>query len=281
MKKISIIITISIVIIILIMTSVIVYAKDSNSKPTLNDKVSDEIDYLDKYLISLLGKFNGLYVGEYSNKKKSSSIQIESEQENNLKKNPQQSEQRTNNNDEQNKVLDNKGNYEAKWDEIDKQIEEIYETWNTISIDLHSLNIDSSSILAFSDALNQATIQIKDKKKIRGMEETIKMYQLLPKYSQSYRPDSMETNLLKIKSDIVTSYVNVSGDNWQDAQKQLSSAEKQFTSLLNSINSSFQNKIAVNQSYILVNELAKIAKLEDKDIFFIEYQNLIGKMKII
>lgn len=281
MKKISIIITISIVIIILIMTSVIVYAKDSNSKPTLNDKVSDEIDYLDKYLISLLGKFNGLYVGEYSNKKKSSSIQIESEQENNLKKNPQQSEQRTNNNDEQNKVLDNKGNYEAKWDEIDKQIEEIYETWNTISIDLHSLNIDSSSILAFSDALNQATIQIKDKKKIRGMEETIKMYQLLPKYSQSYRPDSMETNLLKIKSDIVTSYVNVSGDNWQDAQKQLSSAEKQFTSLLNSINSSFQNKIAVNQSYILVNELTKIAKLEDKDIFFIEYQNLIGKMKII
>lgn len=281
MKKISIIITISIVIIILIMTSVIVYAKDSNSKPTLNDKVSDEIDYLDKYLISLLGKFNGLYVGEYSNKKKSSSIQIESEQENNLKKNPQQSEQRTNNNDEQNKVLDNKGNYEAKWDEIDKQIEEIYETWNTISIDLHSLNIDSSSILAFSDALNQATIQIKDKKKIRGMEETIKMYQLLPKYSQSYRPDSMETNLLKIKSDIVTSYVNVSGDNWQDAQKQLSSAEKQFTSLLNSINSSFQNKIAVNQSYILVNELAKIARLEDKDIFFIEYQNLIGKMKII
>lgn len=263
------------------MTSVIVYAKDSNSKPTLNDKVSDEIDYLDKYLISLLGKFNGLYVGEYSNKKKSSSIQIESEQENNLKKNPQQSEQRTNNNDEQNKVLDNKGNYEAKWDEIDKQIEEIYETWNTISIDLHSLNIDSSSILAFSDALNQATIQIKDKKKIRGMEETIKMYQLLPKYSQSYRPDSMETNLLKIKSDIVTSYVNVSGDNWQDAQKQLSSAEKQFTSLLNSINSSFQNKIAVNQSYILVNELAKIARLEDKDIFFIEYQNLIGKMKII
>ena len=43
------------------------------------------------------------------------------------------------------------------------QIEQIYQIWNTVSLDLHSLNIEGSSILAFSDGLNKSTQAIKSK----------------------------------------------------------------------------------------------------------------------
>ena len=79
----------------------------------------------------------------------------------------------------------------------------------------------------------------------------------MPKYSQGYKPDSKETNVLEIKASVVTAYVDVSNGNWEAAKKQLSGAITQFTSLLNSVGQNFQNQTLVNQCYILVNELNK------------------------
>lgn len=44
---------------------------------------------------------------------------------------------------------------------IQTEIEQTYQVWNTISIDLYTLNIDNSIILAFNDNLNKATQAIK------------------------------------------------------------------------------------------------------------------------
>ena len=113
------------------------------------------------------------------------------------------------------------------------------------------------------------------------MEEIAKLYQLLPKYSEDYKSNSKETNILEIKNAVVTAYVYVSNEDWASAKKQLSGAITQFTSLLNSVGQNFQNQTLVNQCYILVNELNKAIGLQDREIFFIQYQNLMGKMDII
>lgn len=169
----------------------------------------------------------------------------------------------------------------VKWDYIQSQIENLYQTWNTVSIDLYSLNIDRNSILSFSDVLNSSTQNIK-KKDIRGsLEDTAKLYQFLPKYIQGCNQDNKETNIYSIKSGVVTAYVYVTNEKWQEAESQLSETEKQFASLLNSVNQEFKNQTSANQCYILVNELIKAVRLKDKDIFFIEYQNLMEKIETI
>lgn len=317
MKKYIIVLFISVTIFLLLLFSLVVFAGNKNQESKLEDKVTQEIDYLDKYLVSLLGDFNGLNIENNLKEEKSSNLQIETEQTS-VKNTTQDNQSNSNNNEissqenvqsegssqgsstqgkqqnngnlnnqsnnnlrTNNSILANQGNYITNWESIQNQIEELYQTWNTISIDLHSLNVDGSSILAFSDFLNNSTQNIKNKDKEKSMDAIIKLYQLLPKYSESYNSNSKETNMLKIQCNVVTAYVNVSNEKWQDAKNQLIEASSQFTNLLNSVEQSFQNQTTVNQCYVLVNELNKAVGLKDKDIFFIEYQNLMEKMEVI
>lgn len=306
MKKNVIIIIVSIIIVILVLSSLVVFASSGRKELTLEEKVTQEIKYVDNYLVSMLGDFNGLNIGRYLKEDNSSEWQFDSLQDNSKSKsknettnsengsseksskNQEESQSKDhlinnkpNSKDTQSGVLANQGKYETQWETIQTQIENLYQTWNTISIDLNSLNVDGKTILAFNDFLNNSTQSIKKKDKSKSMNAVVKLYQLLPKYSKNYKFDSKETKILEIKSSVVTAYVDVSNEDWSAAKKQLSGATTQFTSLLNSVGQNFQNQTLVNQCYILVNELNKAITLQDKEIFFIQYQNLMGKMDIL
>lgn len=307
MKKNVVIILVSIIVVILVLSSLVVFASNGKQELTLEEKVTQEMKYIDNYLVSMLGDFNGLHIGSFLKEDNSSQWQFDSMQDN-AKSNTQSSnnedsssgnsEKSSKNQEEsqskdhlinnkpnskntQNGVLANQGKYETQWETIQTQIENLYQTWNTISLDLNALNVDGKSILAFNDYLNSTTQNIKKKDKKASMEQISRLYQLLPKYSQAYKPNSKETHVLEIKNAIVTAYVYVTNNDWESAKKQLSGAITQFTSLLNSVGQNFQNQTLVNQCYILVNELNKAIGLQDKEIFFIQYQNLMGKMDII
>ena len=309
MKKNVIIILVSIIVVILVLSSLVVFASTGKQELTLEEKVTQEIKYIDNYLVSMLGDFNGLHIGSFLKEDNSSEWQFDSAQDNSKSqsnnetengesssannsekssKNQEESQSKDhlinnkpNSKESQNGVLANQGKYETQWEIIQTQIENLYQTWNTISIDLNSLNVDGKSILAFNDLLNTSTQYIKKKDKAAAMEEIIKLYQLLPEYSEDYKPNSKETNILEIKNAVVAAYVYVTNEDWEAAKKQLSGAIVQFTSLLNSVGQNFQNQTLVNQCYILVNELNKAIGLQDKEIFFIQYQNLMGKMDIV
>lgn len=161
------------------------------------------------------------------------------------------------------------------------QVEQIYQTWNTVSLDLHNLNIEGNSILAFSDGLNKSTQAIKSKDKAKAMEELVKLYELLPKYAQTYEPEAQKTKMLAIETQVVASYVSVTNEKWQDAATTLTEAEKQFANILNTVNENHENQTTMSQCYIIVNELRNAVNLKDKDIFYIQYHNFITKMGML
>ncbi len=146
---------------------------------------------------------------------------------------------------------------------------------------MHSLNIEGSSILAFSDGLNKSTQAIKSKDKAKAMEELVKLYELLPKYVQTYEPEAQKTKMLEIEVQVVASYVSVTNEKWQDAANTLTETEKQFANILNTVNENYENQTTMNQCYIIVNELRNAVNLKDKDIFYIQYHNFITKMGIL
>jgi len=242
------------------------YLKEDNSSEWQFDSLQDNSKSKSK---------NETTNSENGSSEKSSKNQEESQSKDHLINN------KPNSKDTQSGVLANQGKYETQWETIQTQIENLYQTWNTISIDLNSLNVDGKTILAFNDFLNNSTQSIKKKDKSKSMNAVVKLYQLLPKYSKNYKFDSKETKILEIKSSVVTAYVDVSNEDWSAAKKQLSGATTQFTNLLNSVGQNFQNQTLVNQCYILVNELNKAITLQDKEIFFIQYQNLMEKMDIL
>ena len=189
MKKIVFILIISVAVILLVLSSIMVFANSNTQKPTLQDKVNEEIIYLDKNISSLLEKFNSK---------------------------------------------------DIKWEEIQKQAEKLYQTWNTISIDLISLNIDGNLVLKFSDYLNDSMQNIENQDKEKSMEAIANLYQLLPQYSKSYNPNSRESNVLQIKSNVITAYVKSLNNKWGEAKNYLTEANNLVSNLLNSVNQNFR-----------------------------------------
>ncbi len=314
MKKNIIIIVITIILIILIIGSLFVYASTNTKENTsLEEKVSKEIEYLDSYLIAMLGNFNGLTIANevfqlnpqekelekeevtksnFSDQTNNANGQNEQSQANNESaqngKNEQTQADNSQNNKSgdngkmQNSILANNGNYETNWDDIKQQVEQLYSTWNTISLDLHALNIDGNSILSFSNGLNSATKKIKSEDKKGAMEELGKLHQLLPTYMNNYKSDEKQKQILNIQSKVVISYINITNEEWDKAKENLTQAEQNFANMINTQSmGNSQNQNIINQSYILVNELINAVNLKDKDIFYIQYQNLITKMEVL
>lgn len=311
MKKSLIIIIPTIVIIILILSSLFVYANTSNQNktPSLEEKVSQEIKYLNSYLIAILGNFNGLTIENSvfqlnpeeteleKSENKSSTIETKDEKggdssgnvsENEDNKSENQSGENNNNNQSgasdktQSGILNHNGKYETKWSEIKKQVEEIYTTWNAIALDLHALKIDGKSILAFSNTLNTVTQNVKKEDKQKSMEELGNLSQLLAQYMNSYSSDSSQKDILNVEVQTVLAYINATNEKWDEASKNASSAEQALAGIINSVETKNDQKQGIiNQCYILVNELKNAVNIKDKDIFYIQYQNLITKMEIL
>lgn len=292
MKKIIIVIIITLIAIIAILTSLVTYTNGSNEKYNLEDKVTQELMYLNQYFVAMLGDFNSLSIGDnrlqetepkiQTNINTNLSDQVDKKQDSQTNDNLQQNSKVEDKTDTvQNGILKNNGKYDAKWEKIKTEIEQIYQVWNTVSIDLYSLNIDSNSILAFNDGLNKATQAVKKQDKANAINEITGIYGKILDYRKAYDKNTRETDLLTIQYNSVSAYADVTNGKWSDANLKLANAEKLFSNLLNTLTNDYTNQATMSQCYISINELKKAVNLQDKEIFFIEYRNLMSKMEII
>lgn len=275
MKKNTIILIATGLIIFILIFSAIVYATGNKKEETIEEKVSQEIEYLNGYIVSLLGQYNGLSIG-------TSDFHTNHEETSNDDKQSSEEESNTNSlTGGNNSILTSNGKYEPKWQTIKIQLEELYRTWNTINLDLYAINIDANSVLSFTNILNTATQNAQKQDKIKSMEAVNNLYQLLPQYKKGYLANDQSTQLLDLEAKVVNSYVLVTNEKWQDAENALAQAEQQFANLINSIMKQQNNQSTINQAYILVNELKRAVNLKDKEVFYIQYQNFIEKMEVL
>ncbi len=310
MKKNTAIIIPTIIIVVLIISSLFVYASNNNQNQakSLEEKVSQEIKYLNSYLIAILGNFNGLTIENNVfqlspeetelEKTENKPADVTSEEDQGGEAGSSNSGASQNENDKSNQnnknnqsgasdktqdgLLNHNGKYETRWTKIKSQIEELYSVWNTVSLDLHALNVDGNSILSFSNILNTATQNIKKEDKAKSMEDLGKLDQLLSEYMNSYAPNTREKEFLDVEIQTVLAYINATNDKWEEASKNADLAEQSLANVINSVDTqNSQKQATINQCYILVNELRNAVNIKDKDIFYIQYQNLITKMEIL
>ena len=114
------------------------------------------------------------------------------------------------------------------------------------------------------------------------MIEVGKLHGLLPEYMNGYNSDEREKQILTVETEAVSAYINVTNEKWEEAYNDINLAEQNFANIINSVSTqNNQNQAVMNQCYILINELKNAVNLKDKDIFYIQYQNLITKMEIL
>ena len=279
-------------------------SKNSNSED-FNSKVNEEIAYLDTKLIEMLNKTNGISFQNYivtaeqvkensstsesktSSSDKSQGSSEDSSQSSKENTNTSDSSGNSNQSNMKNVRYTMNGNEillqdrTPDWKSIKAEIEKLYSSWSTIVLDLYKLNVNNQDILSFNTDLDNATQSIKSEDKVQTLNNLAKLYSYIPKYADNISNDTKTNNIYKIKSSILNAYAVIEQDNFTEAQKKLADAEQSFLPLLNDIDSSTNNQSKINKIYILLKETQNSINKKDKDIFYINYKNLMHELNNI
>ena len=131
----------------------------------------------------------------------------------------------------------------------------------------------------FGNNLDNLIINLKNNNKEQSLICLANMYSLLPEYINSVQGNSQQYHLIKINAGVLKAYATIYSDKWDVVNEGLTEANNNIESLINSelmLNNPDQNKI--QEIYVLLKELTKTAKNQDKDMFLLKYVKLMEKM---
>ena len=299
---------ISIIFILIISLFLLTGCGEKKQNEVLNEKVEIEIGYLDKKIISIANLLNGISLqnykietreivateGESNNSQSSQSSggnESSSESSNSSGgNNKSENEDEKNNGDEnENKILISEmkttsiflnSNDNLDWDKIKFEIELLYGTWDTIILDLYKLNVQKEDVNSFSENLNNVTISIKNENKNDSLISLARLYALLPEYLNYCSYDNEKTNIMKTKLYLLNACCSVKLDDWEKVILEVNNAIDSFIPVVNNSEYVKGKEHLVNRIYIILNELKNSLTINDKDIFYINYKNVMNDLNV-
>ncbi len=279
---------------------------NNDNNGDINKKIESQINYLDKKIMGIMNKLNNITLDNYEVKSKEIVSETGKESGGNQGKNGEGSKSNestsqgsseedsssgdsktgnSENGQESNniKVLQlqpsnilviNKD--EIDWITIKSEVEIMYSSWNSIILDLYSMNISNEDVLGFSQSLDNAIIAIKSEDKQKSLEGLAVLYSYLPKFIEKISIEESTKNILQTKSNIMKAYALVEQENWTEIQNQLNQADTAYSKVANDVKYIENKQEEVSRIYILIKELKNSVNLKDKDIFYIKYKNLMN-----
>lgn len=279
MKKYIITIIILFAIIVLSISGYFIYSNaktnESNSVDTLKSKGVSEIEYLSLEVISMMNQINNI---SYSNFK---IINEEIPNSNASQENSLDTENTINSSKmESNSILTNK-NTKTDWNLLKSKIENMYSTWSTVMMDLSTLNVNKDNLTKYNDILDEITKSFEKEDKKTSLIYLADLHNLLSLYIKDFIGDSQKISLFNVKSYILYAYSYCEQNNWNKVTECISKAKQEFSNILNNQINNINDIDVINKAYILINELEKNGKNKDKNIFYINYSNLMQEIENI
>lgn len=282
----------------------------------LTEKLSEEISFLDSNITEIMNSMNNITVIKYkvytkeinesesSNSSSQKQNSGESEQSQEASDSGGQSSESDSSSQESGSSQDSsknqskensttvselvpdttleKNSYDPDWQEISFLVERIYSTWPTINLDLQKQGIANELINSFALSLDGVVQSIKNKDKNNTLINLFNMYINIPKYSSSINDDSFKINMYNTKLNLLNAYVLVStDDNWNNASASVTSAKSYFSGILSSDNSQEDRKNTLQKTYLIIEDLERITQINDKDIFFMGYKNVMQELETL
>lgn len=171
-------------------------------------------------------------------------------------------------------VLTSKEN--INWDIVKSEIENLYLSIPTITIDLYNQNVNQDEILAFNKEFDNLTIVAKDEKKVETLTQLSKIYDYLPKFMQD--EDELEKILVETKSNIFKAYSKLDNQNWTEISSDVKNAIDVYSRLLTNPNIDNNKQYSISKAYIMLNELQNAVNIKDTSVFLIKYKNLLEEI---
>lgn len=290
-KKYVIGVVVFIIILLLVFGGYSIYSsnKSQDTVENLQAKADSEIAYLSTTIIFMMNQLNNISYENYKIVEDTVSTEGQNSQSNTAdggnqaSSNSQASNKSnsiTNMNMSYSSILVNPSK-KIDWNSIKKETEKMYQTWNTVLIDLNSLNINQDNLLKYSTVLDNITKSVQKKDKKTTLYHLADLYSLLVTYTKEYSKDNQKIILLDVKSNILYAYALIEDSKWDDMKNNIRKAQNVYNNIMNNILNNNENTTNINKVYVLLNEIYKSTDTKDKDIFYINYKNLMQELDIM
>ena len=283
-------------VIIIVMLSVTVYATVSKDTDKIEkDKKIAEVKFLEDKLLNVFNQLNDIDTRNYNVSVNNITKQLKNQDEAGSNNEQGQSGSESSNStssdssnkSKQEKEFDLKNNGvltsadEINWDNIKSQIEILYTSIPTITLDLYQSNINQDDILNFNKEFDNLTVGIKQENKQMCLDELSKLYNYLPNFSQNVLDDEIEKVLIETKNNILKAYSKLDSKNWREISENIKQASNSFSKLLTNTNIDTSKQYSISKIYIMINELQNAISVQDETIFLIKYKNILEEMNSI
>lgn len=305
-------------IIVIIILSITLYANVSkeNQKEN-NEKEISEIDFLEDKIVNLLNEMNNIETRNYhisvSNVSKQTKNQGSSD--NNTKQDSQANSASTpesvsssgeegghgssnnqsisntsggsassNNNSNQGKKfnLESEGvlvnSEKIDWTNVKTEVETLYSSIPTITLDLYKLDIAKEDILGFNKEFDNLTIVVNQNKKEETLNQLSKLYDYIPKFIENTTKDEVKKVTIETKANIFKAYSKLDSKDWTQISKDVKQAVDVYSKLLSNTNIDSNKQYIISKTYVMINELQNAVEVKDEAVFLIKYKNILEEI---
>ena len=167
---------------------------------------------------------------------------------------------------------------EVDWTTVKSEVEVLYTSIPTITLDLYSLNIAQEDVLTFNQEFDNLTVAVQEENKDESLQKLATLYGYIPKFIATATDDELKIIEAQTKSKIFQAYANVDKEDWTVIQDNVKQGIEIFSKLLTSVNIDSGKEYEVNKCYVMLNELQNAVGLQDKAVFYIKYKNILEEM---
>ena len=269
----------------------------NNSNDNLNEKTLEEVKQLESKFQNLFNQLNNISFENFkissteieeqeSQSESSSSSENSSSNNSSKEKSSEKKDNSTSKQDNKQYKLEEVGiltnQEEINWEQIKKDVEKIYTSLYSTTLDLYQTPVNQQDIVNFNKEYDNLTKAVKEENKDATLIELVKLYDYIPKFIENCTDDEKEKIVIKTKNDLFKAYSILDKENWNEISDNVNNATQEFTKLVTNINTKEIGKqYNINKIYVIINELQNAITLKDKDIFLIKYKNLLEELQNI
>ncbi len=269
--------------------------KKSEEKPNIDDKISAEIQYLDKEISGFIDIATGKNEKNYdvqkekaktgvsnkntedSNSKGNSEEGSEQGSQEDSNQNSKSSNQQNQSDEEEVTIMSMKYNSsnkieDSQWDELKNSIEKLYTSWTTIENDLNLKdNIQKDNITNLNKNFDNLLLYAINKDEKNFIKESIESYANITNIADQVEYEKNKLYKLQSKNKIFEAYYNVQENDWISAKNNINLANSYLEKIGN-----LKNRVKVS-----LKNLSNSVDQNDETVFYIKYEDLINEINYI
>lgn len=308
MKKYKIFLFIFLIIVIIVLSVFLYFNISSGNNENSKEKSLSEVEYVETKLVTLFNELNNIESRNYtvsvketeSPSKEENSESSSSSSKESTEQQSQGQEQNQGQQDQGGKTSggDSQGEQEEKttqefemketgiltktedidWEHVKTEVENLYTSIPTITLDLYQMQIPRENILAFNQEFDKLTISVKEENKENTLLELSNIYNYIPTFVDNVSDSDVYKVVIKTKNNLFKAYSKLDSKNWNEISNDVKTTIDTYASLLSNTNVEREKQESVNKVYIMLNELQNAVNVQDTSVFLIKYKNILEEM---